>query len=282
VFHEKADEQPDADIGDVIFVVSEQEHSEFTRRGADLFIERKISLVEALCGFELEVTHLDGRKLLIKSAPGDVVKPLPRGFDPLSHNDDLEWECFDGFDCPDIEDVARAQETDAEVLKKASHTELKKRGIDVQAFVVDSEGARFKHCSRTEAIAAKRATPGSKMYVVADPLESKQNRMIKAVPGEGMPTLRNPFVFGNLFLVLSIEFPDSIPIESLGALKEILPPPLSTCALRDEEDDVVCCTLSDMDPQVSQAANAANLEPSRQAYDDEDEYEPGMPQCQQM
>merc|ERR1719412_813349 len=75
-FREKADEHPDADTGDVIFVLKQKEHAEFKRKGADLFIERTISLVEALCGFKIEVTHLDGRKLLIKTAPGEVVRPL--------------------------------------------------------------------------------------------------------------------------------------------------------------------------------------------------------------
>merc|ERR1711979_41674 len=84
VFREMADEHPDADTGDVVFVLKQQEHSEFKRKGADLFIERKISLVEALCGFELEITHLDGRKLLIKTSPGEIVKPMAQNFDPLA------------------------------------------------------------------------------------------------------------------------------------------------------------------------------------------------------
>ncbi len=53
-----------------MFVVNEEKHSLFTRKGADLFIERKISLVEALTGFKMELTHLDGRKLLIQTHPG--------------------------------------------------------------------------------------------------------------------------------------------------------------------------------------------------------------------
>merc|ERR1712100_788162 len=77
-FREMADEHPDADTGDVHFVLKQQEHAVFKRKGADLYIERDISLVESLCGFELEVTHLDGRKLLIKSAPGEAVKPMQR------------------------------------------------------------------------------------------------------------------------------------------------------------------------------------------------------------
>merc|ERR1719284_2370817 len=126
VFREMADEHPDADAGDVIFVLKQQEHAVFKRKGADLFIERDISLVEALCGFEMEVTHLDGRKLLIKTEPGDIVRPLAQGFDPMADNDGkMEWETMEGFDCPDIDNVAQADTTDVDTLKKACETQLK-------------------------------------------------------------------------------------------------------------------------------------------------------------
>merc|ERR1719161_1521537 len=100
-FREMADEHPDADAGDVHFVLKEQEHAVFKRKGADLYIDKTISLVEALCGFEIEVTHLDGRKLLIKTAPGDIVCPTAGNFDPLAVDQEkpLEWECMEGFDC---------------------------------------------------------------------------------------------------------------------------------------------------------------------------------------
>jgi len=78
-FREMADEHPDADTGDVLFTLKQQEHALFKRKGADLFIERTISLVEALCGFEIEITHLDGRKLIIKTSPGEIVKPRQSG-----------------------------------------------------------------------------------------------------------------------------------------------------------------------------------------------------------
>merc|ERR1712093_24718 len=129
----------------VVFVLKEQEHKEFKRRGADLFIERKISLVEALCGFELEVTHLDGRKLIVKTAPGEITRPMPRGFDPLAEQGgaELEWECMDGYDCPSIQSVAGAEETDVDLLKKACETQLRRQGLDIGAFVVDGTSAHF-------------------------------------------------------------------------------------------------------------------------------------------
>merc|ERR1719163_259999 len=64
VFHGKADEHPDADPGDVVFVVQIQDHNTFYRKGADLFIQKKVSLLEALVGFETVIDHLDKRKLL--------------------------------------------------------------------------------------------------------------------------------------------------------------------------------------------------------------------------
>merc|ERR1719408_788308 len=62
-FSEKADEIPDGEAGDVVFVLQEQPHPVFKRKGDDLYIERTISLAEALCGFSMQITQLDGRIL---------------------------------------------------------------------------------------------------------------------------------------------------------------------------------------------------------------------------
>lgn len=68
-------EQPDTVTGDIVFVLQQKEHPKFKRKGEDLFVEHTLSLTEALCGFQFVLTHLDGRNLLIKSNPGEVVKP---------------------------------------------------------------------------------------------------------------------------------------------------------------------------------------------------------------
>ncbi|RHY24307.1 hypothetical protein DYB32_008897, partial [Aphanomyces invadans] len=47
----------------------------YERKGGNLIFEKKISLVEALTGFETIVEHLDGRHLHVKSVPGEVIKP---------------------------------------------------------------------------------------------------------------------------------------------------------------------------------------------------------------
>ncbi|KAJ8460090.1 hypothetical protein OPV22_033016 [Ensete ventricosum] len=74
-FPGEADEAPDTVTGDIVFVLQQKDHSKFKRKGDDLFFEHTLSLSEALCGFQYVLTHLDNRQLLIKSNPGEVVKP---------------------------------------------------------------------------------------------------------------------------------------------------------------------------------------------------------------
>jgi len=38
-------------------------------------LEKEISLLEALTGFDFVLKHLDGKKIRIKNAPGEVIKP---------------------------------------------------------------------------------------------------------------------------------------------------------------------------------------------------------------
>jgi len=280
-FSEMADMHPDADAGDLVFVLQQQQHPEFKRKGADLFLERKISLVEALCGFEMEVTHLDGRKLLIKSPPGEVVKPLLQGYDPLANSEcKQEWEKIENSDCPDIANVARAETTDVDGLKNACETQLKKRGFDVGAFVIDESAAYFKQGTREEILAAKKTRRGCTMYVISDPQKNSSLRMMKAVKDEGMPTYRNPFVHGNLFLILTIEFPNKLEPATQQQLRGLLPPALNVPTV--SADDAEVHAAVDMDPVESFNANKVHMQSGAEAYDeDEDEGSQGM-QCRQM
>ncbi|KAF3796264.1 DnaJ protein-like protein 2 [Nymphaea thermarum] len=66
---------PDTVTGDIVFVLQLKDHSKFKRKHDDLYVEHSLSLTEALCGFQFALTHLDGRQLLIKSIPGEIVKP---------------------------------------------------------------------------------------------------------------------------------------------------------------------------------------------------------------
>jgi len=75
VFSGEGDQAPDVVPGDVIVILQQKEHAFFKRDGDDLYMEHQLSLQEALCGYELRVSHLDGRQLRFVSTPGEVVTP---------------------------------------------------------------------------------------------------------------------------------------------------------------------------------------------------------------
>ena len=73
--HGEGDEIPEAEAGDVIVILEEKKHKVFRRKGADLYMDKEITLLEALTGLDFILTHLDGRKIRIKNAAGEVIKP---------------------------------------------------------------------------------------------------------------------------------------------------------------------------------------------------------------
>jgi len=74
-FAGESDQAPGIEPGDIIFVLKQKEHAHFKRNGADLFIEHKVTLMDALGGTTFTVTHLDDRVLVVKTEEGDVIKP---------------------------------------------------------------------------------------------------------------------------------------------------------------------------------------------------------------
>ena len=66
---------PDVEPGDVIAIIKIRPNKIYNRKGADLHIERKISLLEALTGVDFTIMHLDGRMVRIQNDQGKVIKP---------------------------------------------------------------------------------------------------------------------------------------------------------------------------------------------------------------
>ncbi|PKA54397.1 DnaJ protein like ANJ1 [Apostasia shenzhenica] len=64
-FPEKGNEAPNTIPADIVFIIDEKPHHVFTRDGNDLVVTQKISLVEALTGYTVHLTTLDGRSLTI-------------------------------------------------------------------------------------------------------------------------------------------------------------------------------------------------------------------------
>lgn len=74
-FRGDGDRTPGYPPGDVIVLLSMIYHDDFARDRDNLSIDRTITLVEALCGFTMVITHLDGRELVVRHPPGVVIKP---------------------------------------------------------------------------------------------------------------------------------------------------------------------------------------------------------------
>jgi len=74
-FSGEADQDPSYEAGDIIVVLEQKEHELYKRiNTTNLMLNLKITLTEALCGFQKAVTTLDNRTLLITVWPGEVVK----------------------------------------------------------------------------------------------------------------------------------------------------------------------------------------------------------------
>jgi DnaJ-related protein SCJ1 len=73
-FQSKADEHPDHIAGDLVFKIRAQKHDVFDRRGNDLWYKAKITLLEALTGFEKTITHMDGHTVTYDNR-GAVIRP---------------------------------------------------------------------------------------------------------------------------------------------------------------------------------------------------------------
>jgi len=89
------EQRPKMIPGDVILKVGDAKDAVFTRAGNDLHVEIKISLKEALLGFEHIITHLDQRELRLTvtevTKPNQIIKihneGMPFKGDPTQHGD---------------------------------------------------------------------------------------------------------------------------------------------------------------------------------------------------
>jgi len=61
--------------GDIKLFVKVENTTDFKRAGLDLILERKVSLKEALCGFNFELKHINGKSYTINNNPGSIVTP---------------------------------------------------------------------------------------------------------------------------------------------------------------------------------------------------------------
>ncbi|CAI4219055.1 unnamed protein product [Parascedosporium putredinis] len=119
----EADQFPDQTPGDIVFTLVEEPHDVFSRVGADLSAELKVTVAEALCGFSRTIlTHLDGRGIHITREQGNILRPgeilkIPGEGMPQKRGDDKgDLYLIAAIDFP--EDGWLQKEADYDALKK--------------------------------------------------------------------------------------------------------------------------------------------------------------------
>jgi len=207
VFPGMADESLDADAGDLVLVLHQEEHPVFRRQGDDLLMEATVSLEEVLSGFETRVVHLDGREVQVQASAQEILQSVKNGVEQ-NRAGETEWDVIPNCDCPDIDAVAQADTGDTDALKRACE-ELKHRGYNIGVFVVQGRLAYFKEASREEVIANTVVRRGCTTYVLR---QERRHRMRLCVKGDGMPTFADPSTRGDLFCLLTVELPHG-PVE---------------------------------------------------------------------
>lgn len=75
LFEMQADQRPQHVPGDLLVTLQMKRHRVFKKVGADLVVHLRISLLEALLGFDREIQHLDGHLVRIFVRRGTVVQP---------------------------------------------------------------------------------------------------------------------------------------------------------------------------------------------------------------
>merc|ERR1711998_810505 len=143
--------------------------------------------------------------------------------------EEQEWERIENMNVT-LEDVARAETDDVDALKQAcGKGQLRGKGIG--CFITYNGSTTFKQGTRAECLAAKKPKQGATLYIV-----------------------------------LTIQFPDSIPADSISTLRGILPPPLNTVTAEEGAENVDVVQIEDRDPVESYNYNKPKV-----ADEDDDE-----------
>jgi len=74
VFYGEGDHEPGKEPGDIVIQLEEKEHATFQRHGRDLTMKMEVDISESLCGMSRAVKTLDGRTIVLTTAPGEIIK----------------------------------------------------------------------------------------------------------------------------------------------------------------------------------------------------------------
>ena len=85
---------------------------------------------------------------------------------------------------------------------------------------------------------------GTKIRIKNEPGEVIKPDDLKTVPEKGLPFYKQPYKFGNMFVMFKVTFPDKMAIDKIPAIKGALPGP---AAETDAAMDAETCMLSNFE-----------------------------------
>ncbi|CAD5215043.1 unnamed protein product [Bursaphelenchus xylophilus] len=116
----------DGEPGDLVVRLKIHKHNVFERRGLDLYTNVTISLQQALSGFEMDITHLDGHKVHVSREkvtwPGARIRKKDEGMPSLEDNNrkGILYITFD-VEFPQGQFNEEQQKLIAELLQQSEH-----------------------------------------------------------------------------------------------------------------------------------------------------------------
>lgn len=234
IIFEKGDDIVDGDTGDLIIIVKEIKDEVFERKGYDLFINKDISLLEAIKGFKMELKTLDNRTILIKN--DKVIKP------DVNNSYSNEWKtiiCGIG-----LEPFAKAQISDETKVKELIESGQLK-GENITGFTIKGSETYFYKIPIKELLKSKG--PGNSVFYY----KSNNERLIHCIEEEGMPYFNSPMVKGNLYFKFNIIFPKKVTISNDVLIKGGFDKEINTSTVEEIDSDLEIYELTEKNPEIS-------------------------------
>ena len=263
VIFEKGDDILNGDTGDLHVIVKQIDDEVFIRKGNDLFINKDISLIEALTGFIMKIKHFD-REILLKSI--NVIKP--NIFD--MNNNKIVWkkeQCF-----IDLEPFAKAKINDEKTIKDViENGQLKKENIT--GFIIKNDETFFYKESLEDLQKNKKKSSNYFYY------KSLNNILIHCVEEEGLPDFYSPMLQGDLYITFNIIFPDKVEIDNKILIDSGFNEPIYEI-IDEIKSDLEVYDLTEKNPNISYGKYKEKVENDREEQEEENMNQPGMQQQQ--
>ena len=262
VMYEKGHDSIDGDPGDLIVTIKQIDDDNITRKGYDLFINKDISLLEALKGFKIELDTFDDRKILITS--DKVIKPLLK----------KESSWCNKMCSISLEPFAKGRVSDKDkIVDLIENGQLKDENI--VGFIIKGSETYFYKNSLDEI--KDNMKYGNDIFYYKKTI----NNNIYCVEEEGMPYMDSPMIKGDLYISFNIIFPDEISIDEETLIKGGFNNRINKKIDNEIESEMEVYELIKKDPSSSYNKYKENVK--KDEYREEENTQPeGVQQCSQQ